>query len=322
MIVGFIGLGNVGSKLAGSLLDQGIDLVVHDLDDGVVASFVSRGARAADSAESLAGQCDVVITCLPSPAICAAVVEGTTEKPGGILANMRPGSLWMEMSTTDAAEVQRLGAKAAEHQVTLLECPVSGGCHRAATGNISIFGGGPREAFERGLPLLTILGRQILHTGDWGSASVLKVVTNYLAAIHLAATGEAFAVAAASGIDMATAYHAIRISSGNSFSHETEGQLILNGSYDINFTMDLVEKDTDLFLDVARANGVDLELGPVVRAAFADAKERYGPRALSPRVVQRWEDDLGLDFRAGGFPADLVDTEPRVDGFEVTAERP
>jgi len=310
MIVGFIGLGNVGSKLAGSLLEEGTKLIVCDLDPEVVATFADRGAGAASSPEELAPQCDVVITCLPSPAICAAVVEA-------MLPNMREGSLWMEMSTTDAEEVQRLGAAAAEHGVTLLECPVSGGCHRAATGNISILAGGSREAFDRGLPLLKILGRRILHTGEWGSASVLKVVTNYLAAIHLAATGEAFAVAAKAGLDMATTYHAIAISSGNSFSHETEGQLILNGSYDINFTMDLVEKDTDLFLDVARANGVELELGPVVRAAFADAKDRYGSRALSPRVVQRWEDDLGVSFRAPGFPADLIDTEPRVDGFEV-----
>ncbi len=311
MAVGFIGLGNVGSKLAGSLLEEGVDLVVCDLDADVVASFTERGASSAASPEELAPRCDVVITCLPSPAVCASVVEA-------MLPHMREGSLWMEMSTTDAEEVQRLGVAAAEHGVTLLECPVSGGCHRAATGNISILAGGPREAFERGLPLLKILGRQILHSGEWGSASVLKVVTNYLAAIHLAATGEAFAVAARSGIDMATTYHAIAISSGNSFSHETEGQLILNGSYDINFTMDLVEKDTDLFLDVARDNGVDLELGPVVRAAFADAKDRYGSRALSPRVVQRWEDDLDVSFRAPGFPAELVDTEPRVEGFEVT----
>ena len=315
MVVGFIGLGNVGSKLAGSLLDEGTELVVCDLDPEVVAGFTDRGAGSAPTPEELAPECDVMVTCLPSPAICASVVES-------MLPHMKPGALWMEMSTTDATEVQRLGALAAEHDVTLLECPVSGGCHRAATGNISIFAGGSQNAFDRGLPLLQILGRQILHTGDWGSASVLKVVTNYLAAIHLAATGEAFAVAARAGLDMATTYHAIAISSGNSFSHETEGQLILNGSYDINFTMDLVEKDTDLFLDVARSQGVDLELGPVVRAAFADAKDRYGPRALSPRVVQRWEDDLDVSFRADGFPDDLIDTEPRVDGHEVTVARP
>ena len=314
MIVGFIGLGNVGAKLAGSLLDngeeQGIDLIVHDLSADAMASFVERGAGSADTVEELAPQCDVIVTCLPSPKICADVVEA-------MLPHMTDNSLWMEMSTTDAEEVKRLGALAAEHNVTLLECPVSGGCHRAATGNISILAGGSRDAFDRGFPLLKLLGRQILHSGGWGSASILKVVTNYLAAIHLAATGEAYAVAKMAGIDMATTYHAIAISSGNSFSHETEGQLILNGSYDINFTMDLVEKDTDLFLDVARDHGVDLELGPVVRAAFADAKDRYGPRALSPRVVQRFEDDLGVDFRAPGFPAEMIDTEPRVEGHEV-----
>jgi len=317
--VGFVGLGNVGSKLAGSLLDNGIDVVVCDLDPEVVARFVERGARAADTPFTMAPLCDVIITALPSPRICSEVAEGGPDGSPGFLSAMKPGSLWMEMSTTDAGEVQRLGAVADQHGVTLLECPVSGGCHRAATGNISIFAGGSRQAFDRGFPYLQMLGRQILHTGELGSASVLKVVTNYLAAIHLAATGEAFAVGAKAGIDMTTIYHAVRISSGNSFSHETEGQLILNGSYDINFTMDLVEKDTDLFLDVAKEGGVDLELAPVLRAVFADAAERYGPRALSPRVVQRFEDDLGIDFRAPGFPAEIVDDEPKVPGHEVKA---
>lgn len=310
MPVGFIGLGNVGAKLAGSLLDEAVDLVVHDLDPAATAALVERGARSAASIEELAPNCDVIITCLPSPSICAKVAET-------MVPLMADDALWMEMSTTDADEIRRLGRLAADHGVTLLESPVSGGCHRAATGNISIFAGGAREAFERGLPLLQILGQRILHTGPWGTASELKVITNYLAAVHLTATGEAYAVAAAAGLDMATTYHAIAISSGNSFSHETEGQLILNGSYDINFTMDLVEKDTDLFINVARSHGVQLELGPVVRAAFADARDRYGARALSPRVVQRWEDDLGLDFRAPGFPAEMIDDEPRTTGYEV-----
>jgi len=124
-----------------------------------------------------------------------------------------------------------------------MDCPVSGGCHRAATGNISIFAGGTRAAFERVLPVLSILGQRILHTGPVGSASMLKVLTNYLCTVHLAALAEALTVAKVAGLDMNTTYEGIRISSGNSFVHETESQVILNGSRDINFTMDLVVKD-------------------------------------------------------------------------------
>ncbi len=313
MRIGFIGLGNVGGKLSGSLLRNGADLVVRDLDPDTVAAFVERGATAADSPASLAETCDIVITCLPSPAISAEVMEAHD----GVLAGLGPGGLWLEMSTTDEAEVRRLAALVEARGAVALDCPVSGGCHRAATGNIAIFCGGPREAFERVLPVLTMMGRRILHTGPLGSASILKVVTNYLASINLVALGEAFAVADRAGMDLTTTYEAIRISSGNSFVHETEGQVILNGSYDINFTLDLVQKDMGLFLDVADRGGVDLDIAPSVLEVFDDAARRYGPRALSPMVVRRLEEAVGTEFRAPGFPPEMLDDEPEAPGYEV-----
>lgn len=313
MKIGFIGLGNVGGKLAGSILRNGADLYVRDLDDELMASFVARGATATSSPKDLAEQVDIVVTCLPSPAICAEVMEADD----GVIAGLGPGKIWMEMSTTDEQEIRRLAPLVEAAGATPVECPVSGGCHRAATGNIAIFCGGPREAFEQALPILTMMGRRILHTGPLGSASVLKVVTNYLASINLVGLGEAFAVASAAGMDMTTTYEAIRISSGNSFVHESESQVILNGSYDINFTMDLVQKDMALFLDVADRAGLDLEVGPVLLDVFDDASSRYGARALSPMVVKRMEDRLGNDFRAPGFPPEMVDDEPEAPGYEV-----
>ena len=150
--IGFIGLGNVGSQLAGNLLRHGVDLTVRDIDAGRVAPLVARGARAAGSPRELAAAVEVVITCLPSPAVCAAVMEGED----GVLAGMARGALWLEMSTTDHEEVSRLAARVAACGATALDCPVSGGCHRAASGNISIFAGGTRAAFERALPVLAI----------------------------------------------------------------------------------------------------------------------------------------------------------------------
>ena len=143
------------------------------------------------------------------------------------------------MSTTDEAEVKRLGAKVTDAGGHPVDCPVSGGCHRAATGNIAIFAGCERASFEQLLPVLTIMGRRILHTGPLGSASVLKVITNYLATANLLSLSEALTTASAAGMDLATSYEAIRLSSGNSFVHETESQVILNGSRNIDFTMDL-----------------------------------------------------------------------------------
>jgi 3-hydroxyisobutyrate dehydrogenase len=315
--VGFIGLGNVGSQLAGNLLRHGVDLTVRDIDAQRVAPLAAHGARTAASPRELAAAVDVVITCLPSPAICAAVMEGAE----GVIAGLSPGSLWLEMSTTDHAEVRRLAMLVEGRGAAALDCPVSGGCHRAASGNISIFAGGPRAAFERALPVLAILGQRILHTGPLGSASQLKVLTNYLCTVHLAALAEALTVARVAGLDLNTAYEAIRISSGNSFVHETESQVILNGSRDINFTMDLVIKDVGLFDALARQHGVPLELSPLVLEIFRDGARRYGARELSPNIIRRLEEACGVRVLGSGFPAHLTDEEPKVAGYEIVPRR-
>ncbi len=317
MKIGFIGLGNVGGKLAGSLLRNGYDLTVRDLDPGTAQPFLDKGARWAQSPREMAEACDMIITCLSSPAACAEVMEGED----GILAGLSEGKIWAEMSTTDEAEVKRLGALVRARGAEPVDSPVSGGCHRAATGNISIFAGCSREVFERILPVLTTLGRRILHTGPLGSASVLKVVTNYLATANLITLAEALVTAKAAGMDLNTAYEAIRISSGNSFVHETEGQVILNGSRDISFTMDLVSKDIGLFQAVADRAGVALEMNPLMIEIFRDGEARYGGREHSPNIIRRLEDATGLDIRAPGFPADILDDEPEEPGREVIAKR-
>lgn len=313
MKVGFIGLGSAGGSLAGTLLRNGVDLTVLDLDPALVARFAARGARAGTTPAAMMAEADVLVTCLPSPAASAAVAEG----PGGFLETVGPGKVWAEMSTTDAAEVRRLGAGVLARGGAVADVPVSGGVHRAATGNISVFAGCDRPTFERLLPLLTILGRDVLHTGPLGSASILKVMTNYLATANLVTLCEALATMAAAGIDLATTYEAIRISSGNSFVHETESQLILSGSRDVHFTMDLVLKDIGLFQGIAEAHGVPLEVSPLLIDIFRDAQRRYGARAQSDRIIERLEEATGLDIRAEGFPLELVDDEPEGRGAEV-----
>ncbi|MFD3189035.1 NAD(P)-dependent oxidoreductase [Sedimentitalea sp. HM32M-2] len=315
MRVGFIGLGNVGGKLSGSLLRNGVALQVHDLNGDLVERAVAAGARAAPGPAAMMRDCDAVITCLPSPAASAAVMVE-------MLAEIGPGKIWMEMSTTDEAEIRRLGAEVMARGGAAVDCPVSGGCHRADTGNISIFAGCDRPTFERILPLLTVMGRRVLHTGDLGSASILKVVTNYLATANLVSCAEALVVSKAAGMDLNVAYEAIRISSGTSFVHETESQVILNGSRDISFTMDLVAKDIGLFQQIAERAGVPLELNPRLIEIFADGIARYGPRELSPNIIRRLEDATGLEIRAPGFPAEMVDDEPEAPGTEIRLDRP
>ena len=311
--VGFIGLGNVGGKLAGSLLRNGVDLTVRDLDVEVARPFLDDGAQWADSPCEMAQKVDVLITCLPSPAASAAVMEAED----GALAGLGSGKIWAEMSTTDKDEVLRLGEKVRAVGAEPVDCPVSGGCHRAATGNISIFAGCARPTFEIMLPLLTRMGRRILHTGDLGSASVLKVVTNYLATANLVSCCEALVASKMAGMDLNTTFEAIRISSGNSFVHETESQVILNGSRDISFTMDLVCKDIGLFNDVAKRAGLALELAPLLEQIFQDGQARYGARELSPNIIKRLEEIVGAEILAPGFPSEMLDDEPEEPGYEV-----
>lgn len=312
MKVGFIGLGNVGGKLSGSLLRNGVDLYVHDLNADFVAAKVAAGAKDGASPADLMQTCDVVITCLPRLAASAAVV---TE----MLPHVGPGKIWMEMSTTDAAEIKRLGAEVIAAGGAAVDCPVSGGCHRADTGNISIFAACDRPTFDRILPLLTLMGRRVLHTGDIGTASVLKVMTNYLATVNLISVCEAMTVMKAAGMDLATTYQAIAMSSGTSFVHETESQLILSGSRDVNFTMDLIQKDIGLFQKLADDFAVPLEVSPLIIDIMTDGQKRYGERAQSDRIIERLEDATGLKILAEGFPQELVDDEPEERGYEVTA---
>lgn len=315
--IGFIGLGNVGSKLAATLVRSGYDVTVRDLNCAAAEPLLDKGATWGETPKAMIEACDMVVTCLPSPSASAAVMEAQD----GILAGMAPGRIWAEMSTTDESEVKRLGALVVERGGEPVDCPVSGGCHRAATGNISILAGCDRATFERVMPVMQAMGRRILHTGPLGSASVLKVITNYLATANLVSLCEALVTAGAAGMDLNTTYEAIRISSGNSFVHETESQVILNGSRDINFTMDLVLKDVSLFQEIAERNGVPVEISPLLKRVFLDGQERYGPREWSPNIIRRLEDACGVEIRAPGFPSRILDDEAESPGREAIPTR-
>ena len=313
MKVGFIGLGNAGGKLAGSLLRNGLDLTVRDLNKEFVDEFVERGAKSANSPKEMAEHCDVVITCLPSPKACSEVMESKD----GVIAGLSKGKIWLEMSTTDEAEIRRIGALVDKLGALPVDCPVSGGCHRADTGNISIFAGCKREAFELALPILTTMGRRVLHTGDLGTASTLKVMTNYLATVNLTSIAEALTTMKSLGMDMNVTYEAIKASSGNSFVHETESQVILNGSRDISFTMDLVSKDVGIFNQLAERKGIELEIAPLIVDIFKDGEKRYGSRELSPNIIKRLEERVDVEVLGNGFPSEIIDDEPEENGYEV-----
>jgi 3-hydroxyisobutyrate dehydrogenase len=298
MRYGFVGLGHLGRHLAAHLARGGFDLLVFDLARESAGSVLAAGARWAPSVSALASQVDCLITCLPSPAATRAVLEEA-------LPVIETGGTWIEMSTNDFAEIEALGKRAAESGVATLACPVTGGVHRAEAGEITVFVGGAQQVFERHRAALEAMGGRVIHLGGIEQATVTKVVTNMLAFIHLIAAGEALMLCAKAGVDLSAAFHAIAASSGSSFVHETESQVILNGSYDIGFTMDLACKDAGFAVEFGRRFGVPLRLASVMEQTFVEGRARYGNAAWSSMIVKLLEDAVGTELRAAGFPARL-----------------
>lgn len=303
--LGFIGLGNLGIHLAGSLMRAGFQLTVHDLNKNAAEPLLAAGAIWAASPQQVAAASASVFTCLPSPNAVNAVVTGEN----GILAGLQAGGTWIDMSTNDQQETLRLAALAAKHKIATLEAPVTGGVHKAATREITVLVGGDETVYQAHLPLLATMGQPVLYMGPLGSAAVIKVITNMLAFIHLVAAGEALMLAKQGGLDLAQAFEAIKVSSGNSFVHETESQVILNGSYNIGFTIDLACKDLNFATQFGRDFGVPLELAGLVEQIFIRARAQYGGNAWSPQVVKLLEDALETELRAPGFPAVLEAAE-------------
>jgi 3-hydroxyisobutyrate dehydrogenase len=301
MRYGYIGLGHLGGHLAASLIKAGHAVTLHDIDPSVAERHIALGARWARSAKEVAEASDAVFTCLPSPAVSRKVLVG----PQGILEGMQPGGTWIEMSTLGRDDIMTLAALAAPRGISVLECPVTGGVHRAASGDITLLVGGEKTLFDQHRPALQAMGGEIFHMGPLGSASVIKVITNMLAFIHLVAAGEALMLAKRGGLDLAQAFHAIKASSGNSFVHETESQLILNGSYDIGFTMDLALKDLGFAMRFGEEFRVPLALAGLTNQIFKQAQQSYGGEAWSTQVVKLLEDQLQTHLRAPGFPARL-----------------
>jgi len=296
--VGFVGLGNLGRHLAASLLRAGFPLTVHDRKQEAARPLLDAGAVWASSPRDVAAASDSVFTCLPSPRAIDEVVAGSD----GLLGGLRPGCTWIDTSTNDAHSLSRLAALAEAAGVNCLEAPVTGGVHLAASGEITVLVGGDEEVYAAHLPAFEAIGGRVFHIGPLGSASVIKVITNMLAFVHVVAVGEALMLAKRGGLDLAQSFEVIRASSGSSFVHETESQVILNGSYDIGFTLDLACKDLRFAQELGQELGVPLELVDLVERTFIRAREHYGGSAWSPMVVKLLEDALGTDLRAPGFP--------------------
>ena len=309
--IGFIGLGNVGSKIAFNILkNNNYNLYVFDLNKNSSKNLISEGAILCNSLKELISSVTVFVTCLPSPRAVKNVLINC-------IPYLNENHVWIEMSTTDEEDMKVLSNLVLKKKAEVLEAPITGGQHKAKSGNISVLVGGSKKTFKRTFPILSCVGYKILHCGKIGNASTLKVVTNYLASINLLAIGEALMVCKKYGLDLKTSYNGINISSGNSFVHETESQVILNGSYDVGFTMDLVCKDVGLFNKLTKKFKIPARISNLMLSIFKNGKKKLGKRSLSTSIIKLLEEECGENLRSRGFPSVLVDIHKKKKGKEI-----
>jgi 3-hydroxyisobutyrate dehydrogenase len=294
MKIGFVGLGNIGLPMATNLSRAGYRLNVHDLNRERADTLLEQGATWSPSPAALAAASDVVITSLPGPAEVASVMEAEH----GVLSGIRAGATWIEMSTSDLKDLRRVAEVLKTKGVRTIDAPVSGGVPRAWQGFVTIYVGGEQEDVEHVRPVLNAIGDKVFHLGKLGSGQVTKVVSNMLSFVHHVALGEALAAGARAEIDLWQMRDALLAGYGGSFACSEGAPLILDGSYNPNFTLDLVLKDFALARELSKELACGWKLIPEVEAYYEQARQQYGGDAGMLSVVRLTEDAACLTLRA------------------------
>jgi 3-hydroxyisobutyrate dehydrogenase-like beta-hydroxyacid dehydrogenase len=291
--IGFIGVGNMGGPMCTNLLHAGFEVVAFDLEQAALDRQVANGAAPGDSAADVAARADVLLTSLPRPDHVDAVMRGA-----GALAALRPGTVWVDLTTNRIELVTEL-ADEAPTGVDVVDCPVTGAVDGARTATMTLFLGGASAPIARVRPILEHLGT-VICCGPLGTGNVVKLVTNQLWFVHAAAIGEGFALGLAHGVDLGVLWQAIRESVGDSFVARHDAPSIFAGHYDPSFPLDLCVKDLGLIGELQQGVGAPLPLTDAARGAFDEAAERYGLAAGEMHVARRIEDDAHLSFRLDG----------------------
>ena len=297
MKVGFIGLGNMGNPMAANVLRAGFDLTVHDLRREAAENLLAAGAQWAPSPAALAQQVETIVLSLPGPPQVEKVMTGEN----GVLAGLRPGSTWIDMSTSACDLFRRLAAEVAARGGDALDAPVTGAADGAQAGTLSIFVGGDAAVLARQRPLLEVMGAQIFHAGPAGAGLAAKLLTNLLWFIHAAAIGEGLLLGVRAGIEPTTLWEIIKASAGNSWVAEHDVPAIFRGDYDPSFTLDLCCKDLGLIHDLGRALDVPLEVGALAEQIFQRARVQYGGDRGELHVVKLLEDASGVSLQVEQF---------------------
>lgn len=295
MKIGFIGVGNIGAPIAGQLLTAGHDLLVHDRRRAAADGLVAAGARWSDSPAALAGDCEVVATCLPGPAEMAAVCLGE----GGLAAGLPPGALYIDLTTNAPALVRRVHAVLAPRGVTMLDAPVSGGMEGARSRDLLVMAGGEDAAFLRARPLFDAIAKRVMHTGGIGTGSIAKIMHNCANFALDLLMAECWTAAVKAGIDAGTIVAAFREAAlGNMMDLKVRlPATYLRGDFAPRFSLALAKKDLGLALDLGRETGTPMRLAALCEAEMIEAIGRgWGDRDASIALTLQ-EERAGVEVR-------------------------
>lgn len=273
--IGFVGLGVMGKPMATNLLKAGFSLIVQNHRQAVTDELVALGARSAATPKDVAAASDVVITVLPD----APQVEEVLVGNDGVLAGARPGLVVIDMSTISPQVTTALAERLAEHHVTMLDAPVSGGDKGAIAGTLSIMVGGDEETFTRCQPIFEAMGKTITYVGKSGAGQTVKACNQIVVALVIEAVSEALVLGSKAGVDPTTI---LRVLGGGMAANrvmELRGEGMVNHTFTPGFRVALHHKDLGIALATARAHSVPLPVTALVDQMFA-ALEAQGQGGL------------------------------------------
>jgi 3-hydroxyisobutyrate dehydrogenase len=295
--VGLIGLGNMGSGMAGNLLKAGHPLTVHDLRRDAVEAFVARGARAAAAVAELAGRVDVILTSLPGPAEVEQVATG----PGGLLEGIRPGGVWIDTTTSRPTLIRRIEPLFRARGAHVLDAPVSGGKTGAATRNLAVMVGGDHAVYVRVRPVLDAIGDKVFYAGAIGAGSVCKLAHNMVGHSVRQAVAEALTLGVKAGVDAEAVWEGLRRGALGRmhYLHEGMPKTVFRDAYDPPmFSLALARKDIGLATELAREYDVPMPMAAIAEQIMIEALARgWGDKdSTAPWMLQ--EEAAGVTVRA------------------------
>jgi 3-hydroxyisobutyrate dehydrogenase len=295
MKIGFIGLGTMGRHMAGHLQKAGHRLVVNDLRKDAAATHLTAGASWADTPKAIAAQCELVFTSLPEP----PDVEKVALAPDGLLAGIKRGAAWFDLSTNAPSVVKKLNAGFAERGAHMLDAPVSGGPQGAASGKLAIWVGGDKAAFDRHKPVLDAIGDQARYIGPIGTATIAKLVHNMSGYAVVCALAETFAMGVKAGVEPLALWEAVRQGAvGRRYTFDALINQWLPGKYDPpDFSLKLAHKDVGLATALGRELGFPMRICDLAYAEMTEALNRGWAGRDSRIVMTLAQERAGIEVK-------------------------